>query len=172
MWHSSPTLLSLLDVLYRFGQLKCTNPRDRIYGFLGIVPSVVSMGIVPNYKKHDRQSVLTLCSEGDTSNRVAVHPALHSGVARRQHDGEDPQAYSILDRSPYCDVDALVVDSPDRELRRARPDFQRDGTESPTCKVPFFQDHKTGELKDMSPWVGQPPRPVEKYHAQQRTLPV
>ncbi|KAF4334681.1 heterokaryon incompatibility [Fusarium beomiforme] len=36
-WHSSPGSIDLLDVLYQFRSLECTDAHDRIYGFLALI---------------------------------------------------------------------------------------------------------------------------------------
>lgn len=48
-WHSSPAGINLLDVLYQFRSLECTDAHDRIYGLLGIVHSDVATMISPDY---------------------------------------------------------------------------------------------------------------------------
>ncbi|KAK4039719.1 heterokaryon incompatibility protein-domain-containing protein [Parachaetomium inaequale] len=42
-------ILSPFELLYKSRRLECENPRDRIYGFLGLAPSVLEAGVVPTY---------------------------------------------------------------------------------------------------------------------------
>ncbi|TPX18633.1 uncharacterized protein E0L32_002490 [Thyridium curvatum] len=169
-WRRSPTEINLFDVMYRFRLLECTDPRDRIYGFLGIVPSVVKLGIVPDYRSTTRKVYLDFARKAIQGTRT-----LDVLNCKREWQGCDTQpdsgqAYSVIDQSRYYDVHAQIVDGPGKKPRRGWARLPDGWERIPSGKVSFFQDHNTGELHEKSPLEGQPPRPAE-YHTKQRFIP-
>lgn len=93
---SSPDM-HLFEVLYRFRLLECTDPRDRIHGFLGLVDSSASMGIVPDYKSTATKAYWQFA-------RRSIHATESLGIlncVRAWQNADEArapnQAYSLLD---------------------------------------------------------------------------
>ncbi|KAB5540270.1 heterokaryon incompatibility protein-domain-containing protein [Coniochaeta sp. 2T2.1] len=180
-WHASPESVQLLDVLYRFRQLECSNASDKIYGFLGIIPEVVSMGLVPDYQStvgdvywHFARQHIEKTRSLDVLNcrrewqELSAESATLSTLIHNK-DTSALQAYSVLDQAKFYDVHALIEDEPGKTRRgwaRLPPGWERIAN----GKTTLFKDHNTGKIHDKSPLDGQPARPAE-YFTKQRVLP-
>lgn len=168
-WQSSPSNVNILDALYRFRNLDCSDPRDRIFAFLGIAPSAVDMGIVPNY-----ESGLTEVYTQFARKVMASTGSLDILNCKREFRGVEAtpppeHSYSLLDQSRYYDVDAEIIDGPDTKPRRGWARLP-DGWERITQnKTSAFFDHNTGMIHDKSPLDGQPPVQAD-YFTEHRVL--
>lgn len=169
-WHSSPESVKLLDVLYRFRQLECSNASDKIYGFLGIIPEVVSMGLVPDY----RSTVADVYWQF-SQQHIELTASLDVLNCKREWQGARAvstpmQAYSILDQAKYYDVHALIEDAPGKAPRRGWARLPDGWERVVNGNTTLFKDHNTGLVLEKSPLEGLPPRHAE-YYTKQRTLP-
>jgi len=169
-WHTSSDPTSLLDVLYLFRLLECTNPRDRIYGFLGIVSSRLSLEVVPDYTRATADIFTQFVHQ-----MIRATKCLDVLNCAREWQGVEfkpkpRQAYSLLDQSRYYDVHALIEDAPGKKPRRGWARLPDGWERIIDSKLPLFRDHNTGQLHNKSPLEGQPPRPAE-FYTKQRILP-
>ncbi|KAK3312553.1 heterokaryon incompatibility protein-domain-containing protein [Apodospora peruviana] len=174
-WRAEPDTVRLLDVLYRFRRLECTDARDKIYGFLGIVPGVVDIGLVPDYSSSVADVYLSFARR--LINKTGSLDVLN--CRREWQHGDAPtaarpaQAYSILDQARFYDVHALIKDAPDEDATTRRGWARLpDGWERIVvdAKKTVFRDHNTGTVHDTSPLEGTPARLAE-YYTKQRVLP-
>lgn len=170
-WHSKRETLTLLDVVYRFRLLECSDARDKIYGFLGIVPEVVDIGLVPDYEA----TAATVYWQFALKLIQATGSLDVLNCKREWRGAEDAasrpkQAYSLLDQSRYYDVHALIVDGPGMTPRRGWARLPAGWERVPNEKRSLFKDHNTGLVHETSPLEGLPPVPAEE-HTKQRTLP-
>ncbi|KAM7198192.1 Heterokaryon incompatibility protein (HET) domain containing protein [Naviculisporaceae sp. PSN 640] len=168
-WQASPSNVHILDALYRFRGLDCLDPRDRIFAFLGIAPSAIDMGIVPDYK-----SSLTEVYTQFARKVIAATGSLDILNCKRESRGVEAtpppeHSYSLLDQSRYYDVDAEIIDGPDKKPRRGWARLPAGWERIPQGKVSVFFDHNTGMIHDKSPLEGQGPVPAE-YSTEQRVL--
>ncbi|OIW32767.1 HET-domain-containing protein [Coniochaeta ligniaria NRRL 30616] len=169
-WHSSPDTVKLLDVLYRFRQLECSNASDKIYGFLGIIPEVVDMGLVPDYRstvadvyRHFARQHIDKTTSLDVLNCKREWQGARTASATMQ-------AYSILDQAKYYDVHALIEDAPGKAPRRGWARLPDGWERIPNGNTTLFKDNKTGLVLEKSPLEGLTPCPAE-YYTKQRALP-
>lgn len=168
-WHSSPDSVKLLDVLYRFRQLECTNARDKIYGFLGIIPEVLGMGLVPDYNSSVADVYWHFARQHTEKTK-----SLDVLNCKREWQGASTasplmQTYSVLDQAKYYDVHALIEDAPGKAPRRGWARLPDGWERIPDGNTTLFKDHSTGLLHETSPLEGQPARPAE-YYTKQRML--
>ncbi|KAK3298703.1 uncharacterized protein B0H64DRAFT_80781 [Chaetomium fimeti] len=68
-WSSGEGGLSPCGLLYESRWLECEDPRDRIYGFLDLVPRILEAGVVPDYGT----SVSTACIYADFARKTIQH---------------------------------------------------------------------------------------------------
>lgn len=169
-WHASADNVKLLDVLYRFRQLECSNASDKIYGFLGIIPEVVDMGLVPDYRSTVADVYWHFARQhiGKT-NSLDVLNCKREWLGARTVS-PPMQAYSILDQAKYYDVHALIEDAPGKAPRRGWVRLPDGWERIINGKTTLFRDNNTGKVHNESPLEGTPPRAAE-YYTKQRVLP-
>lgn len=170
IWHSSPSNMSLFDVLYRSRRLECTDPRDKVYGFLGIVPPAVTEKIIPDYDNpvgKVYQDFARRVIDATRSLDILNCKRVWKGVPE---DAKATEAYSVLDQSRYYDVHAMVSDGPEKGSRRGWARLPEGWERIPSGKISLFKDHNVGQAHKTSPLEGTSPCPAE-YHTKQRTLP-
>lgn len=111
-WHATPDSVKLLNVLYRFRQLECSDARDKIYGFLGIIPEMVEMGLKPDYHSPVADVYLNFARQ-----HIEKAKSLDVLNCKREWQGTNiaappMQVYSLLDQAKYYDVHALIEYAP------------------------------------------------------------
>ncbi len=160
--------VSIYELMYDFRRLGCGNPRDRIYGFLGIASKTVTENIVPNYSK----SVTTAQIYTEfAQSLIGITGALEILNCKREWRGivkPTPLvlAYSVFDQAKYHDLCAPISDGPDLKPRkgwsRLPPGWERvkDG------KSCHYYDWNTRTVHAESPLQNQPPAKV--YHVATR----
>ena len=169
---STPDGLSLYDILYRCRSLHCTDPRDRIYGFLGLIPATISKVICPDYgsptaevyRKFARL-MIEVTGSLDVLNCKREWQIEKSPPAKRL-------AYSLLDQARYHETNALIIDGPDQKPRRgwARlpPGWERK-INSKGNSV-YFVNHLTGKQSQKSPLEDEEPTMAQNI-IDQKNLP-
>ncbi|KAL6412063.1 hypothetical protein AUP68_04444 [Ilyonectria robusta] len=169
-WALSSNSLSLYDTLYRFRELQCSNPRDRIYGFLGIIPSEIAQSITPNYHvstaKVYRQFARKIIEMTATLDILNCKREWHSGGDSKLAD----QAYNLLDQAKYHDVQARLDDGPDQKLRYgwARLPLGWERRVQQGKNSCYFIDHNTEKPSQTSPLEALKPAKAQSIPNQRR----
>lgn len=145
---------NLLEILYNFRHLSVTDPRDRIYAFLGLAPGVLS--ISPSYQS----------SVSDAYTDFAINMIQQTGsldvlnCVREWKTVETPDkpsaAYSRFDQARYFDLAGYVVDSPTSKVRYGwvRLPFGWERVWDSDPNDARYLNHLTGETQDTSPVSG------------------
>jgi len=186
IWSKKRWNVSIFELMYEFRRLDCTDPRDRIFGFLGLAAAAFDFEIKADYQTstvdvfiHSSRTIIEKSESLDLLN------------CRREWNGveratrlPDSLAYSIQDQAKYHDVQATVSDGPDSSLRkgwaRLPPGWERMQRENPKIwsrvknalagKGCFYRHHNTGASYEESPLLPLPP-PLAQHPVKQRVLP-
>jgi hypothetical protein len=155
-WRSQTWNQSIYSLLYAFRSYEATNPKDRIYAFLGLLGD---KGII----KPDYSTTTSAVYTNVAKALIVAHKHLLIFNLKREPDKESrttrqqAQIYSLLDQIRFLDPNALVVEGenviPRKGWVRLPHGWERcqDGTNF------AFHNHLTGEKRLVSPLVGQPP---------------
>ncbi|KAH8648550.1 heterokaryon incompatibility protein-domain-containing protein [Xylariales sp. PMI_506] len=166
--------IKLYDLLYDYRHLQCTVPHDRIYGFLGLAPEALTLGIVPDYNLTAARVYISTAKAIILKTRcLDILNYRREWVTTQGSIPTAPRfAYSLVDQARYHDVNALLTDGPDRPQRRgwARlpPGWERKQDKGKPC---YYLKHGEGEFKQpQSPLEGKGATPAS-YFANQKVLP-
>jgi hypothetical protein len=162
--------LNIYNLAYQFRNFDCSDPRDRIYAFLGLASDIRSVDLIPDYNSSVGEVYLKAARNLITSHKQL----LVLNCTREPYLGTLPyqqtRVYSMIDQARFVDTNAQVIDSPDAKPRRGwirLPDgwervYGKDGLK--------FHDHNTGKVSEKSPFQDMPPMPSQKA-PQFRQLP-
>ncbi|RSM00829.1 hypothetical protein CEP52_008898 [Fusarium oligoseptatum] len=170
-WAQGVFHVSVYKMLYDFRGLRCSNARDRIYGFLGLT----SLSSHPDFKADYKARVWRAYT------RFAKSMIKHTGtldilncmrewrtVEARE---EPPLVFSMLDQARYHDIRGLVSDRPGDKPRmgwvRLPPGWERVQQSKDSF---YYMDRNTGTRHENSPFKGQPPSAAQEISLQ-RVLP-
>ncbi|KAI1863373.1 uncharacterized protein JN550_009693 [Neoarthrinium moseri] len=174
-WHSGDRNMSLLGVAFMFRFLECTDPRDRIYSFLGFASSDLGSLIRPHYA-----SPVSVVYEDFARLTIETTRCLDILNCKREWlelDGKGPLAkaanvYSTLDQGKYYDDLSWVIDKPDGKPRqdwaRLPPGWERIVVSK---KSRYYYNHLEKSTSQESPLDTLPPQPSEHF-SQRRVCPV
>ncbi|KAM7219520.1 Heterokaryon incompatibility protein (HET) domain containing protein [Rhypophila decipiens] len=186
MWARKRWNVSVFELMYEFRRLDCTNPRDRIFGFLGLVEAAMNYCIRPGAGASTADVYLQsarIILERSGSLDLLNCKREWKGVERATRPG-DLLAYSILEKAKYHEVGATVSDGPDAPLRkgwvrfphgwervrRVNPKSWSRFKEGLTGNGRYYWDHSTGTTHEESPLTRLPP-PMAHHPVKQRILP-
>lgn len=146
---------NILEVLYSFRHLNATDPRDKIYAFLGLAPSATDF--LPDYKSpvshvyvNFAKTLINCTGSLDILNCVREWKSVRLPAGQSM-------AYSLIDQARYYDVYGWVKDTPDANVRvgwvRLPLGWERVWTTD--FQSARYVNHCTGETQDSSPVAGQ-----------------
>lgn len=188
IWAKGKWNVSIYQLLYEFRHLECTDPRDRIFGFLGLASTATDFAIVPDYTASTTdvfiKSARAIISRSNSLNLLNCKREW-KGV---QKPPRPTFAYSLRDQAKYHDIAGTVTDGPGSAPRkgwvklpsgweRVQAGYPRYW--SPTKykkilagKTCHYVDHNTGTIHETSPLalIGQPPS-LSQHVVKQRILP-
>ena len=186
IWAKKRWNVSIFELMYEFRRLDCTDPRDRIFGFLGLAAAAFDFEIKADYQTSTAdvfiRSARTIIEKSGSLDLLNCRREW-KGVERATRL-PDSLAYSIQDQAKYHDVQATVTDGPDSPLRkgwsRLPPGWERVQRENPKFwsrfknglagKGCFYWDHSTGASYEQSPLSQLPPSRAQ-HPVKQRVLP-
>lgn len=166
---------SLYNMLYNFRHLHCTDPRDRIFGFLGLTPAAKErLGIPVDYTS-PTDKVYTQFA------RTVIQATRSLDILSCVREWRDPSApppqrtataHSLIEQSRYHDTHALLTDSPGTATRRgwARLPAGWERTQEPGMPIKYRNHYDGSGDHSMSPLEGAGPIPASSI-ADQRILP-
>ena len=171
-WRSAPTTINMFDTLYRFRPCECTDPRDRVFGFFGMMPREALGDIAPDYKKTLAKSYLSFAHESIlTTNSLDI-----LNCKREWQTAAKPEefacAYSLHDQSRYYDISARVTSRPGGRARRGWARLPDGWERIPGGNTSLYVDHNAGMLHEKSPLdATQTAQPVD-IDPNQKVLPL
>lgn len=162
----------LLEILYNFRNQGCTNPRDRIFSFLGLAQMEGVFGIEVDYNLSLAEVYLRFARR-----MVDQTGSLDLLNCKREWRGVPPlgaqqvYAYHVYDQTKYHDIDAKVHRDSYKEAKRGWAllptgwEFviNSDGTR-------HFLNHNTGQTQANSPLEGREP-PRARHPGEYRICP-
>ncbi|KAK3391250.1 heterokaryon incompatibility protein-domain-containing protein [Podospora didyma] len=192
LWKDGTFRLSIYELLYEFRRLNCTNPRDRVFAFLGLATAGGrELGIVPDYSNSTAEVFIqTTLSVINSTNSLDI-----LNCVREWRGIEAPPspayAFSLLDQAKYHDVGAKVSDGPGTRPRRAwarlPPGWERIPAHAASegknivswsgfksfvkGETARYYNHNTGTTHGNSPLEGKLPLPLAQHPARQREIP-
>ncbi|KAI0599877.1 heterokaryon incompatibility protein-domain-containing protein [Biscogniauxia sp. FL1348] len=142
---------TLYSLLYSLRRLACTDPRDRVFAFLGLIPPTLRDVFSPNYSLPVGEIYSRFCK-----SVIAKTGTLDILNCTREWRGvskptTDSRIYSIYDRARYFDLEANVKSGKGDGLVKA-PARLPDGWER--CRnggVVTYFDHNTQTRHNESP---------------------
>ncbi|KAI4161898.1 MAG: hypothetical protein LQ342_004464 [Letrouitia transgressa] len=150
-WQARTFKKSLYELLYAFRRYGCTNPRDRVYAFLGLASDAESVGIIPNYDASP-SDVYTSFAKA----MIASHQHLQILNLKREFYTDKPsdmpsKVYGLIDQSKFHDTDATIVDKPGTKPRKGWAQLPNGWQRSVRDGKIGFVDHGSGIFQISSP---------------------
>ncbi|KAF2098809.1 HET-domain-containing protein [Rhizodiscina lignyota] len=146
---------SIYDLAYSFRTSECTDPRDRIYAFLGLATDLDGAGISPSY-------YLSIAEAYTNFARTCIKHHSHLKIlnCKRQQYQEDVaesqiRAYSVNDQARYHDTEAQITDG--KKTRVGWAPLPHGWERIQDGKVSFFRDHLSGKESSISPLAALAP---------------
>jgi hypothetical protein len=117
-WANERRTVSIYELMYEFRRLDCTDPRDRVFGFLGLASATRDFGLVPDYAASKAEVIIRSAASIVSSSRSL--DLLHCIWAWKDVVDWPPpaMAYSLQDQAKYHDIAATVTDGPGTALRK------------------------------------------------------
>lgn len=169
-WRSGSWNTTLYDLMYRFRRFGCSDPKDRVYGFLGLAKDAQLIVLAPNYDVSTAQVYL------DTARSlIASHKHLLIFNCKREpHQDrflhQDTRIYSMLDQGKFIDPQAPILDAPGRKPRQGWLRLPEGWERRQGRNGWEFYDHGTKTVLKESPLKNNLPAPPQKVF-QFRKLP-
>lgn len=117
-WCAGSWMETLYELMYDFRRFECTDPRDRIYAFLGLANDVSNIEFVPDYSSPAREVFNRLVWALITAHK---HLLILNCKREFQGDGQGDQqskVYSLIDQVRFHDIDGAIIDGTDSKPRK------------------------------------------------------
>ncbi|OIW27962.1 HET-domain-containing protein [Coniochaeta ligniaria NRRL 30616] len=170
-WATKKYDISLYRLLSEFRRLQCTDPRDRVFAFLGLVSFTSKWSFKPDYTssvgttfRNFVRSMIQYTESLDILNCLRESRQQHLRRKRRP-----AVAYSLVDQARYHDINATVVDGKKTRMAWVRlpPGWERVQDSKTSC---HYYDWNTRTRHDISPLANQGPFPPS-HVGQQKICP-
>ncbi|KAM6527444.1 hypothetical protein FSOLCH5_003515 [Fusarium solani] len=170
-WAQGVFHVSVYKMLYDFRAVRCSNARDRIYGFLGLT----SLASHPDFKADYKARVWRSYAQFAKSmiNHSGTLDILNYARERRTVEAreEHPLVFSMLDQARYHDIRGNMSDRPGDKPRMGWVRLPQGWERVQQNKDSFYYlDRNTGMRHDKSPFQGQVPSAAQEISLQ-RVLP-
>ncbi|KAI8721606.1 hypothetical protein NCS52_00302500 [Fusarium sp. LHS14.1] len=170
-WAQGVFHVSVYKLLYDFRGLRCSNARDRIYGFLGLTSLVSHPDFKADYKARVWRSYArfakSMIKHTGTLDILNCTREWRTVEAREK----PPLVFSMPEQARYHDISGLVADRPVNKPRmgwvRLPPGWERVQQSKDSS---YYMDRNTGMRHERSPFEGQPPSTAQEISLQ-RVLP-
>ncbi|KAI0125923.1 hypothetical protein BJ170DRAFT_725591 [Xylariales sp. AK1849] len=135
--------LDFLGTLFILRSMQATDPRDRIYSFLGLAHQAFGEAFVADYSAPVATVYETFARQAiETTKSLDTLDYKREWADLGNHDdvSKPAYAYSVLDQSKYHDDFAFVLDKPDskprRDWARSPPGWERDFADKSSRQLP------------------------------------
>lgn len=150
-WQSETWNLSFYELLYKFRRLDCTDPKDRVYGFLGLVDRSLGFSITSNYELSVSEVYTNVARTLLEKTRTLDILNCKREWRGASHTKALAHAYSLFDQAKYHDTRYPVQDGPGKAVRktwmRLPPGWERI-EKNGTC---YFYNWNTAVSQEHSP---------------------
>lgn len=156
-WHENRESVRMFDLLYRFRAMDCANAEDKIFGFIGLLPSIASMVSIHEESVPISQTYIQF-AHGTVREMESLDVLNYKREWRQTAWVPRPTyVYNLFDQAKYYDTHALMKPALDQRARlgwvRLPDGWERvyDGNRA------LFMNHTLNELSQTSPLEGTPP---------------
>ncbi len=164
-WMTNQWQVSVYKLLDEFRGLRSSNPRDRIYAFLGLNTSFSNDSFTPNYKLSLRQTYIRFAKALIShTNSIDI---LNCAKEWRNAEPKKEQAiaYSVVEQSKYHDTRAQVCTKPGDKPRMGWVRLPDGWEQIQVGKGLEYVDRLAQTRQPVSPPAGLPPPPAPSVHA-------
>ncbi|KAH7076615.1 heterokaryon incompatibility protein-domain-containing protein [Paraphoma chrysanthemicola] len=170
-WQNETWHFGVYELLYKFRRLGCTDPKDRVYGFLGLAERSLGFSIYFEYGLPVDQVYINVART--FMERTQTLDILN---CRREWEGVncgEPQtrAYSLLDQARYHDVRCPVQDVPGKKARLAWVRLPHGWERINREGKPLFYNWTTRVTHERSPLEDCGPHQFAELVSRQKILP-
>ena len=143
--------MTLYELHYKNRRFHCTDPRDRVYAFLGLAIDSESIDIIPDYLNtiseiYEKLALALINSHGHL---------LILNLKRACHDDrrivKQPIVYSIANQAKFHNTEAKISDGANHKERKGWARLPEGWERCHKHGVTTFIDHKTGTRQKESP---------------------
>lgn len=153
---------NLYDLLYRLRRLACTDPRDRIFGFLGLLPPETGSILDPDYSRPVTEIYTRFCRAVilkmgtlDIINCVRYWRGVAKPVV-------NSRVYSVYERARYHDTSVMVQDEEDEKPSKGSVRLPEGWERCLDEGVVTYFDHRTQARHHESPMAGKVHPPANR----------
>ncbi|KAH7086800.1 heterokaryon incompatibility protein-domain-containing protein [Paraphoma chrysanthemicola] len=169
-WQDETWNFGVYELLYKFRRLGCTDPKDRVYGFLGLAERSLGFSINPEYELPVDQVYINVAR-----TFVEKTKTLDILNCRREWEGDnrgEPQtrAYSLFDQARYHDVRCPVHDVSGKKPRLAWVRLPHGWERLNREGKPLFYNWTTRVTQERSPLEDCGPQPFAELVSRQKIL--
>lgn len=150
-WQAGTFALTLYQLLYETRRFDCTDPRDRVYAFLGLAVDSASIDITPDYSSKTSDVYQKLALALINSHQHLLILNLKRAYHNDSHTVPQPKVYSIADQAKFHDTEANVSDGANHKERKSWARLPEGWERCHKHGMTTFIDHKTGTRQQESP---------------------
>lgn len=169
-WRAGTFAMTLYELLFKDRRFLCTDPRDRVYSFLGLAIDSGSIGITPDYSITTSELYEKLALALINSHEHLLILNLKRAYHDDRHIVERPMVYSIADQAKFHDTEAKISDGANHKERKGWARLPEGWERCHKHGVTTFIDHRTGTPQKESP-LAHIAAVAPKSIASQRVLP-
>ncbi|KAI0179053.1 HET-domain-containing protein [Hypoxylon sp. FL1284] len=165
-WRDSKAGNNIYELLYNLRRLACTDPRDRIFAFLGLLSPEVGMILSPDYTRPTVDIYTRFC-------RAVILKARTLDILNctRQWRGvakpvTNSRVYSVYERARYHDTSVMVKDEAESEPGEGSAKLPTGWERCLDDGVVSYFDHNTQTRHDKSPMADQVYPAVSRFERQ------
>ncbi|KAI6081479.1 HET-domain-containing protein [Hypoxylon rubiginosum] len=154
-WGDAKTGNNIYELLYNLRRLACTDPRDRIFAFLGLLSPDLGMILSPDYKRSIGEIYTRIC-------RAVILKAKTLDILNctRQWRGvsklvTNSRVYSVYERAKYHDTSVMVQAEGDPEPSGGSARLPAGWERCIEGGVVTYFDHNTQTRHNESPIAGK-----------------
>ncbi|KAJ9137008.1 HET-domain-containing protein [Coniochaeta hoffmannii] len=150
--------INLYRLLTEFRRLQCTDPRDRVFAFLGLTSVSSEWGFTPDYTSSVGTTFRTFVRSLILHTKTLdILNCVRKSGETQLHRGKRPVlAYSLVDQAKYHDISATVVHGKKTRIAWVRlpPGWERVQDSKDAC---HYYDWNTRTRHDISPLANKGP---------------
>ena len=150
-WRAGTFATTLYELLYKARRLGCTDPRDRIYAFLGLAIDSESIDITPDYSSTISEVYEKLALALMRSHKHLLILNLKRAYHDDRHTVQQPIVNSIADQAKFHDTEANVRDGANHKKRKSWARSPEGWERYHQHGITTYIDHKTGTRQQESP---------------------
>lgn len=158
---------SIYDLLYDFRSSECTDPRDRIYAFLGLAGDIDGADLVPNYAQSVSEVYINTARALISHHKHLRVLSCTRPLGPAVETSKQTRTYLLADQMRYHDTDALVIDGPGKRPRTSWARLPSGWERRSDGNTVYYVNHHTQTRSDVSPLKHRPPELSKAFKTRQ-----